>query len=810
MSEKSGPQKSGVVPLTVKEPSGVDRDREPVTFGVPFPEGALDTPEHIKLEDGQGTEIPCQARVLGRWLDGSVKWILLDFQTDVSARGEATFELSYGPEVTRAPVEQGIRIEETEEAIRVDTGALKFDVGVRTFALFQDVTLTEEGKDAVTYQGEQGLDLILRDAVGVSYYAADQGEGADPWIFHWGEHVFAERTPYAACVEEAGPLRTVIRCTGRHRSVTFTHASPWANKEEECFSYVLRIYAYAGKPFVRLFYTFLNDQEESRFGLREVRLSLPLLGKQYALGLEGGGTLEGEVEEEERIHLLQAGPTAWERHHGTDLPFGYAVTQGSNGKRETLTSGEQAPGWVDLSGGDLGITVGVRKFWQLHPKALRIGPEGLDVALWPSEAGAVVVGRGEAKTHEFFLGFHEDPGDTTEAEHLAQTVETPLLALASPSWYCGSGALGDLSPANPERFPRYERMFQEGLKSIFENREQLAEYGMRDFGDWSYSRYLNGWGNMEYDLPYTLLLQFARTGDRRYYDLAEEAAWHFADTDVMHDHVDPCFIGAPHGHASDHNASSNNTKPPSLVGVDNYEGGNDLGHTFLEGLVEYHFFSGHIRPMEAAREIGDFCVRAAARTVFKERQSRQMGWTLNSLMGIYRATGEERYMHGARPLLYQLLEWQDEEQGIWPHPINYCPHTPKCQGSKPFHVSMIVEGLRACHELTGMEELKGSILKAADWMVNVAWIKDKGQGRCISIVSGTDTMELDSLGYAYLLSEDRKYLELGLKCLHAALPSMDAPSALGGLGLAHRLRNASKFIHLIEKLGLWKEDGPAL
>ena len=47
--------------------------------------------------------MPLQTESLARWPDGSVRWLLLDFQIDLAAKQKKTLTLRYGPEIRRAP-----------------------------------------------------------------------------------------------------------------------------------------------------------------------------------------------------------------------------------------------------------------------------------------------------------------------------------------------------------------------------------------------------------------------------------------------------------------------------------------------------------------------------------------------------------------------------------------------------------------------------------------------------------------------------------------------------------------------------------
>src|SRR5690606_5528627 len=67
------------VPLTL---SGDVGRPVPVTTGVPLPEGVVVNPRDLRLLRPDGSEAPLQTRTLSQWKDGSVRWVLLDFQTE--------------------------------------------------------------------------------------------------------------------------------------------------------------------------------------------------------------------------------------------------------------------------------------------------------------------------------------------------------------------------------------------------------------------------------------------------------------------------------------------------------------------------------------------------------------------------------------------------------------------------------------------------------------------------------------------------------------------------------------------------------
>src|SRR3990172_2966661 len=72
--------------LRVEEPAGAARQAWPVTSGIPFAEGELKDPQAVALSDDSGGRAPLQTEVLARWPDGSIRWLLADFQVDLAPR----------------------------------------------------------------------------------------------------------------------------------------------------------------------------------------------------------------------------------------------------------------------------------------------------------------------------------------------------------------------------------------------------------------------------------------------------------------------------------------------------------------------------------------------------------------------------------------------------------------------------------------------------------------------------------------------------------------------------------------------------
>lgn len=90
---------AAIARLWIREQDGIPRRSFPITGGVALPRGRLGDVERLTLRGPDGCPAPLQAEVMTRWPDGSVRWLLLDFQADAEAMGETAYELADGPPV---------------------------------------------------------------------------------------------------------------------------------------------------------------------------------------------------------------------------------------------------------------------------------------------------------------------------------------------------------------------------------------------------------------------------------------------------------------------------------------------------------------------------------------------------------------------------------------------------------------------------------------------------------------------------------------------------------------------------------------
>jgi len=209
------------IPLTVREPAGLARSDEPVTTGVPFAPGRLQPGDSLSLRAG-GAAVPLQTRTLALWPDGSVKWVLLDFQASLAPKGVLDLELDKG-KAARLP--RGIRVKESSRTLTVDTGPLQVTLNRRGFDLFSSVRI--DGKEA-----------LAKPAAALEITALD-GKKRDS--------MKDLAKDFELKVMEEGPVRTVVRAIGEIQAT-----------KEHRLGFTCWYHFYAGRKFVRAFFTMRN------------------------------------------------------------------------------------------------------------------------------------------------------------------------------------------------------------------------------------------------------------------------------------------------------------------------------------------------------------------------------------------------------------------------------------------------------------------------------------------------------------------------------------------------------------------------
>ena len=663
--------------IVINEHHGIDRANEPVTVGLPFPRGVLLAPGDVRLVNDRREELPIQAAVLDRWVDGSIKWGLFDFQATVAANSSVEYHLQ--PRGDAPPVlESGLLLSKSPDRWHVDTGACRFSLNTRTFRLFDEVI----GDGAVIGDGS-GSRVVLTDVAGQDY---------EPRIDH-----MAVRAP--------GPLRLSIVTRGEF----VTPEQQAFARFEACISF------HARSGLVALQLTVHNPRAAKHTGglwdlgdagsihFKHLAIHTALYADRAvamwtAQPQEPLAGVEGSAVE---IYQDSSGGTNWQSANHVNAEGrvmhrfqGYRVQAGES----IVAAGTRAtPAMLVYDpGDDRSIAGTVEGFWQNFPKALEAKDNRLTIGLFPRQyADAYELQGGEQKTHTVYLYF----GRRRQATARLTSMHHRLVPRAGPEWYAESKALSYLTPQALDGNADCLSLMQTaitGPNSFFERRETIDEYGWRHFGDLYADHEAVGHHgtfplishyNNQYDAIYGTLVQYLRSGDGRWYDLMRDLARHVIDIDIYHTREDrPAYNGGLFWH-TDHytDAATSTHRSYSQANRDTrggplYGGGPSNEHNYTSGLLHYYFMTGDTAAHAAVLSLADWVMGmdqgwrpllswvdrrptgTASATGSRQYHGpgRGAGNSINALIDAYLLTRDQRYLAKAEELIRRCIHPADD------------------------------------------------------------------------------------------------------------------------------------------------------
>lgn len=497
-----------------------------VTWGMPWPRSKHSPRTHFSLRDRDGNRVPLQTWPLAYWPDGSLKWTAHAAAADTTSTSTA-FQVEPGQ---KGPAPS------TTLKIKQDAGAIEIDTGVMTCRVLR------HGAVCIDSIRRGGKDLLRAGRL-IAIRQNASLEEADPDV----KLQTFESLIESAEIEHEGPLRAVIKITGRHSRPQGRRWLP----------FTLRLYFYAGGDDVRVIHTFVFDGIETEDFIRGLglRFDVPLEDALHNRHVRFVGENDGVFGEAVRgLTGLRRDPGAAARAaqiagqevtsigpnvaDGLELipAFGdwtlFQPTADSfQIRKRTATGhawldssrGHRASGLGYIGGASGGVAFGIRNFWESHPAQLDIRnarTEQAEVTMWlwapdapPMDLRFYHDGMGQ-DTHEKQLqglnityedyepGFGTPVGVARTSEmrlwllgatparkrfvQLAAAVRTPAAMVAVPQTLHQAGVFGRTFSL-PDRSAVKQSRIEEQLDWLFDfyekQRDQHSWYGFWNFGD---------------------------------------------------------------------------------------------------------------------------------------------------------------------------------------------------------------------------------------------------------------------------------------------------------------------------------------
>jgi hypothetical protein len=658
------------------------RDRaapQPLQAGIPFPRGVLHDRASLVLADSTEWLFPVQTEVLARWSDDSVQWLLLDVapskitadRTEWKLRQNVVKAASFDNPESKLAALTTI-VSQANGRIVIDTGAALFSLDAKQPTLLSQVSCA--GQNLLS--GE-GLSLTLTD---------DRERICQPSI---------ERMAF----ETRGPIRSTIRIEGK-----FAGRAPCR--------FVARLCFFAGSALVRVRLTVHNPRRARHPGglwdlgdpgsilFRELALRLrPALAEpcEVTWTAEPGqqsNSATGSFE----IYQDSSGGANWQSRNHVDrngkVPCSFQGYRFRQSGQET--KGLRANPVVALHSPSGTITAAIEDFWQQFPKGIEVERGELKLSLFPRQfQGLHELQGGEQKTHTIWLDF--GPQAAQEDSSTLNWVHEPARLMAAPDWYESSAALPYLpeSQRGPER--RFENLLTAAISgddSLQARREIIDEYGWRNHGD-LYADHEAGHYkgpapiishyNNQYDVVLGTLLHYLRTGDQRWFEIAQPLARHVVDIDIYHTDDDKsAYSGGMFWH-TDHykdaaTASHRSYSKSNQVAGRPYGGGPCNEHNYTTGLLHYYYLTGDPRGRDGALGLANWVLNMddGRRTIIGliddgptgtastttqtdyHGPGRGCGNSINALLDGWLLTREAKYLEKAEMLIRRAIHPHDD------------------------------------------------------------------------------------------------------------------------------------------------------
>jgi hypothetical protein len=623
--------------------------------------------------------LPAQIEPLARWPDGSVKWMRVDVLPPPGSGGAADWCLTLGIEDRANRVGTALRLDQRADAHVVVTGTHRFTIPADQMRPFATVGVS----NAISI----GADVALQS----EFVLVDRrGRPHIPNVDQWR-------------VESAGPIRITLAADG--------HIPGFPGLRLR-----LRESFYAGTGLVRFEVTLHNSRRaRHRGGLWDLGDPGSVLFEEFAFQLSLPGGMHHDVGwstdpsadcglarcAEFNLYQDSSGGQNWNspNHVNRDGRVacryrGFRVQV--DGRQD---SGQHALPTVCVAAEPFSVAVAYPEFWQQFPKAIAVERGRLRIGLFPRECDDLFeLQGGEQKCHVFWLQFadRESHDPTAECRSL-QWAHQPICVRPTAEWCDATGVLPELVLPAARSRESLERLLDEaidGPRSLASNRERVDEYGWRNYGDvfadhellyYRGPRPLISHYNNQFDMLRGLLIQYLRTGDRRWWQWGDALARHVVDIDMYHTTKDKAAYNGGlfwftdhylHAHTSTHRTYS---KTNCTGRKGSYGGGPSPEHNFTSGLALHYCLTGNLASRDAVLSLAGWVIAmddgrrtplglvdesptgcASGRIHRNRAAGRAAGNSVNALLDAWVLTFECRYLEFAEMLIRRCIHPCDE------------------------------------------------------------------------------------------------------------------------------------------------------
>jgi len=670
----------------VRENHGCDRHDYPIRVGLPIAQGAFqetELPNVITSDDGR--TFRCQSVATSYWPSGSPRWILLSANIQIQANQQTTFSANHTVatvhcEQEDSPFEYAAGDAQTRELFHLSAPATSPPITAKLHCT------GAEGQVSVALISD--CQTIERGPICTNHHMTGKFKGKQTLSF------FADLTyfPSTATLKLDIALHNPQRA--KHPDGYWDLGDP---NSEYLQSATLEIDTRAIAPTQMHWQESIDAKWQTT---TEMKWSITQTNS-------GGENWDSRTHVDKDNQVIK-GKQGYHLEHG-----------------DTESLGNRATPTVVVQSNSAWLLATMPEFWQKCPSGIEVSDAGIKIHLLATTAGLTELQPGEKCSRTLWLQASNSPEPHFEATtvniHQALTVlphESTIAASDAIEWYAAdpTSSAPTSSDNNATDSTSHEQQLLNellsGPTSFFWKREQIDEYGWRNFGDfWADHEELYSEDsspvishyNNQYDLLHGLLREYLRTQDPRWWDLAKPLAEHIISIDVYDTDRDrAAYNGGLFWHTShyrDASTATHRTYSVHMVGEKHAVngGGPSNEHNFTTGLLLYYHLTGSRPARRTILKLADWVIAmdnggcdllaplsqqttgsaSSTRDWDYHGPGRGIGNSINALIDAWQLTHADPYLEFCIELVHRCVHPLDDIEALnlndsenrWSYPI---------------------------------------------------------------------------------------------------------------------------------------------
>ena len=355
-------------------------------------------------------------------------------------------------------------------------------------------------------------------------------------------------------------------------------------------------------------------------------------------------------------------------------------------KNQEIKKGDYAQPTVLLKNKNLNLSASLKDFWQTFPKSIEANKNEITIRLFPRQSDYLhELQPGEQKTHEIYFDF--EGNDLSWVQH-------PLIVELNSDYISETNAIPYLTKNYDSRYSKYINNAIKG-KDSFENKNlEIDEFGWRNFGDFYadheaiHKKGMISHYNNQYDVVNGLLIQFLKTNNIKWFNLAKNQAKHVIDIDIYHTNKDKSAYNKGMFWHTFHymDAKTCTHRSYSKKGINTMNqfkygsgGGPSNEHNYATGLMNYYFLTGDNLAKESVINLAEWIIdmddgsksklkfiskkptgkASQSRDKYYHGPGRGSGNSVNVLLDGFQISNNEKYLKKSEEIIKRCIHPKD-------------------------------------------------------------------------------------------------------------------------------------------------------